>query len=196
MILSNLDIHSALDSGALVIEPEPTPRLPTEDGEDCPYQTSAVDLCLGDEISWIREKLAISINLRDGGLPKLLGENSENRKLNLDEPYTLEPGKFVLARTHERIELPIREDPPWLAARVEGRSSYARCGLLVHFTAPTIHCGYSGTITLEIMNFGAYPISLYPRTPICQLIVEELKSQPFRNDSQFHGQTKPSGPAA
>jgi dCTP deaminase len=66
----------------------------------------------------------------------------------------------------------------------------------VHFTAPTIHAGFKGNLTLEIMNFGGYPISLYPETPICQLVVERVSSKPFRNDSQFHGQTSAAGPLA
>ena len=73
------------------------------------------------------------------------------------------------------------------------RSSYARCGLLVHFTAPTIHAGYSGTITLELINFGPFPILLYPGAPICQLIVEQVSGTPFRNDSQFQGQSRAGG---
>jgi len=92
----------------------------------------------------------------------------------------------VISRTLERVHLPILERGPWLAARVEGRSSYARCGLLVHFTAPTIHAGYSGQITLEIQNFGPYPIILGAGTPICQLIWGD--GRPFRNDSQFQEQ--------
>jgi dCTP deaminase len=80
-----------------------------------------------------------------------------------------------------------------LAARVEGKSSYARCGLLVHFTAPTIHAGYAGTITLELINFGPIPIALYPGAPICQLIIEQVHGIPFRNDSQFQNQSHPSG---
>jgi dCTP deaminase len=80
-----------------------------------------------------------------------------------------------------------------LAARIEGKSSYARCGLLVHFTAPTIHAGFKGTITLEIMNLGPYAISLRPQMPICQLIIEEVRGVPFRSDSQFQGQSQPAG---
>jgi dCTP deaminase len=76
---------------------------------------------------------------------------------------------------------------------VEGKSSYARCGLLVHFTAPTIHAGFSGTITLELINFGPLKIELYPDMPICQLIVEQVSGMPFRNDSQFQGQSRPGG---
>jgi len=195
MILSNRGIQAALDSGTLVIEPQPAPRVPTP-GQNCPYQTSAVDLCLGDEISWIRDDLAITIDMSSGSLPKMLGANSESRKLIRGEAYTLEPGKFILGKSNETIELPITEKGPWLAARVEGRSSYARCGVLMHFTAPTIHAGYKGTITLEIMNFGKYPVTLRPFTPICQLIIEQLDSQPFSNESQFQGQSDPTGVSA
>jgi dCTP deaminase len=91
------------------------------------------------------------------------------------------------------VALPIRENGDNLAARVEGKSSYARCGLLVHFTAPTIHAGFSGTITLELYNLGPVNISLYPGAPICQLIVEVVLGVPFRNDSQFQNQKKPAG---
>jgi dCTP deaminase len=194
MILSNVSIQCVLDEGYLVIEPQPGPRQPSADGPECPYQTSAVDLRLGEEVTWLKEGLPLNIDLRGGGFSKLfVGENAERRMLKDDDPYVLQPNHFVLAKTNERIQLPIREDGPWLAARVEGRSSYARCGLLVHFTAPTIHAGFVGTITLEMMNFGRYPISLYPRMPICQLIIEKVDSRPFRNDNQFQGQTGPAG---
>jgi dCTP deaminase len=192
MVLSNLSIQKALDSGVVVIDPDPQPRLPGAGGV-CPYQTSAVDLTLGDEIAWLKENLPINFDLRTRKFNSLFGSNCERRSLREGEPFMLHPGLFVLGRTHETVELPISEGGPWLAARVEGRSSYARCGLVVHFTAPTIHAGFKGTITLEIMNFGRYPVALYPYTPICQLIVEQLDSRPFRNDSQFHGQADPTG---
>jgi dCTP deaminase len=65
--------------------------------------------------------------------------------------------------------------------------------MLVHFTAPTIHAGFEGTITLEIINLGEYAISLHPLMPICQLIIEEVRGVPFRNDSQFQGQSRTVG---
>jgi dCTP deaminase len=193
MILCNKDIQKALDEKWIIIEPEPTPRVPLADGSECPYQTSAVDLRLGHEVSWLKAGLSLNISLRSGGLPRLLASNCVTKTLDLNEPYTLDPGKFILAKTYEKIELPIRETGPWYAARVEGRSSYARCGLLIHFTAPTIHIGFRGTITLEVMNFGSYPIALYPRTPICQLIFEQVSDMPFRNDSQFQNQGTAAG---
>ncbi len=192
MILSNIEIHRALDDGRLVIDPPPVPRFPQGDA-DCPYQTTAVDLCLGNEISYFREGLALDINLRQGGFSRLFGQNSETRTLSQEQPFVLRPNRLVLGRTRERVELPILDGQQTLAARVEGKSSYARCGLLVHFTAPTIHAGFAGTITLELINLGPCNISLYPDAPICQLIIETVLGTPFRNESQFQGQLAPGG---
>jgi dCTP deaminase len=192
VILSNVEILRALDEGRLVLDPEPAPRNPGA-GVDCPYQTSAVDLRLGDEISYLKEDLPLDINLGRGGFANLFGPNSLRQKLTEDQPFVLRAGRLVLGKTLERVALPIGKDGDCLAARVEGKSSYARCGLLVHFTAPTIHSGFDGTITLELCNLGPANISLYPHTPICQLIVETVKGVPFRNDSQFQGQRDAAG---
>jgi dCTP deaminase len=192
MILSNIKIHEALDKGWLKITPEPAPRSKTVD-EECPYQTSSVDLRLGTEIAWLKEGLPLNIDLRRGSFADLFGPNSHARLITEEQPYSLNPSKFVLAKTLERVELPLIDDAPCLAARIEGKSSYARCGLLVHFTAPTIHAGYAGTITLELINFGSLPISLFPGAPICQLIVEQVDGVPFRNDSQFQNQSRAGG---
>jgi hypothetical protein len=83
----------------------------------------------------------------------------------------------------------IREGRPVLAARVGGRSSFARCGVLVHFTAPSIHAGFVGTITLEIMNLGPHAM-LRPGMKICQLILEQVEGFPADAPSQFHGQRR------
>ncbi len=141
MILSNIEIHKALDDGRLILEPEPLPRKPDESGSDCPYQTSSVDLRLGNEISYFNVDLPINIDLRSGGFARLFGPNSQSQTITEEQPFVLEPGRLVLGKTLEKIELPILHDQPCLAARVEGKSSYARCGLLIHFTAPTIHSG-------------------------------------------------------
>ncbi|MCA9081667.1 MAG: dCTP deaminase [Planctomycetaceae bacterium] len=192
MILSNAAIHDALDAGQLIIRPEPQPRVPTEHRE-CPYQTSAVDLRLGAEISYFREGLPLDINLRQGGFARLFGPNSQTQQITEEQPFVLRPNRLVLGRTLEFVEFPILQDQTCLAARVEGKSSYARCGLLVHFTAPTIHAGFAGHITLELINLGPCNISLYPGAPICQLIVETVAGVPIRNDSQFQGQSRPGG---
>lgn len=193
MILSNVEIVRAINEGRLVIEPRPLPERPNSASGNCPYQTSSVDLRLADEITYFKDGLPLNIDLRLGKFSDLFGANSESRTISHDQPYSLTPGKFVLARTMERVGLPIVSNGTCLAARVEGKSSFARCGLLVHFTAPTIHSGFSGTITLELINLGPLPVLLFPGVPVCQLIVEEVKGQPFRNDSQFQNQSKAGG---
>jgi len=193
MILSNVEIHRALDERRLVLEPEPQPRTPGLSRSVCPYQASAVDLRLSDEISYFQEDLPVSIDLRRGNFSKLFAPNSNRTKITNEQPFVLSPGRFVLGKTLERVELPITADGDCLAARIEGKSSYARCGLFVHFTAPTIHAGFAGTITLELCNLGPFSISLFPGAYICQLIVETVKGVPFRNDGQFHGQLAAGG---
>ncbi|MBI3820633.1 MAG: dCTP deaminase [Planctomycetes bacterium] len=194
MILSNIALLAALDERRLIIDPEPRPRDPNDNlGVECPYATTAVDLRLGSEVSYFNDGLAINIDLRRGRFASTFGPNSTNKTITEEQPYCLSPGKFVLANTFERVELPIETGKTSLAARVEGRSSFARCGLLVHFTAPTIHAGFRGRITLELTNLGPIPILLYPKMYICQLIVEEVSGTPRKNDSQFQGQARPSG---
>ena len=194
MILSNVEIQTALDDGRLIIDPEPSPRSEASDPSECPYQASAVDLTLGSIISIYKgDTSPMVIDLTKGrfqGLEAVM----EPRTLTEDQPLVLAPGRFILGQTHETVELPLFEDPDRsLEARVEGKSSYARCGLLVHFTAPTIHAGFEGTITLEIMNLGPYSISLRGQMPICQLIIEEVRGVPFQNDSQFQRQSRAAG---
>ena len=192
MILSNAEIHGALKDRRLIIEPVPKPDRPDISG-NCPYATSAVDLRLGDEISYFKEGLPFDINLKNGAFANLFGPNSITQKITAEQPFVLRPNRLVLGKTMERVELPLLPDGRSLAARVEGKSSYARCGLLVHFTAPTIHAGFVGTITLELINLGPCNISLYPDTPVCQLIFETVAGSPFRNDSQFQNQQRPGG---
>lgn len=196
MILSNVEIQKALDDGRLVISPEPAPRQPPADGDgECPYNTSSVDLRLGDEITIPKEDRAYNIDLAAGPFKSLIvPENYTTRKLTPDDKFVLDRGKFILSKTLEKVEFPIQQgDQHTLAARIEGRSSYARCGMLVHFTAPTIHAGFCGTITLEITNLGTSGITLTAGVPICQLIIEEVKGTPFGNESQFQNQATPGG---
>lgn len=193
MILSNVSIHQALDNGWLKLDPEPNPRQLQEVGSKCPYQTSAVDLRLGSEIAYFKEGIPAQIDLRKGDFNTLFAPLSENRILTNEQPFVLKPNKLVLGKTMERVHLPLLMEGVSLAARVEGKSSYARCGLLIHFTAPTIHAGFEGTITLELINLGPLDIALYPEMPICQLIIEQVEGIPFGNASQFQGQSRPGG---
>lgn len=80
------------------------------------------------------------------------------------------------------------------AARIKGKSSRARCGLLIHFTAPTVHPGFEGRLVLEIINLGPSPILLTPGMYIAQLIVEEVKGIPNdEHPSEFQGQLSATG---
>jgi dCTP deaminase len=192
MVLSNVEIHKAFDDGRLIIDPEPSPRKPTADNPDCPYDTTSVDLRLGYTLS-IPRSGAYCYDLTQPGIAKFLSQNSDEVKIDLKGGYKLGPREFVLGKTLEHVSIPIRENTPALAGRVEGKSSFARCGLLVHFTAPTIHAGFEGTLTLEIIILGNTGIVFMPGMKICQLILEEVSGTPFPNPSQFQGQSKPSG---
>lgn len=193
MILSNDGIQNAVDEGDLVITPEPSPRRPGGDQRSCPYDTCSVNLRLGPQISIPRKGKPITLDLRRGGLAAFLAELYETQTIDQAGGYALPKNKFILAQTLEKVQLPIRADRPCYAARIEGRSSFARIGLLVHFTAPTIHAGFEGTITLEMINLAEYPISLFPGMEICQLMIEEVSSTPFRNPSEFQSQSTPTG---
>ena len=190
-------MHKALDEGRLVIAPEPLPRFPSIGGSHCPYDTHSVDLTLAREIS-IPQPGSPSYDLTEPGLAATLSRLSEQRLIQQGEPYKLERNQFILGMTRERIALPIIPGAKTcLAARIEGKSSRARCGLLIHFTAPTVHPGWDGPLTLEIINLGPSPILLSPDMPIAQLIVEEVKGLPAAlNPSQFQGQATPEGLAA
>lgn len=200
MILSNREIHAALDSKRLIISPEPQPRTRSVGREDdyCPYDTHAVDLTLGSEIT-VPETGTYAYDLmQPTPLAPFIERNSRRYSIDQDSFYVLERQRFILAQTREIVGLPI--DHPdnkrfnsCLAARIEGKSSRARIGLLIHFTAPTVHPDWNGRLTLEMINLGPARIILTPGMPIAQLIVEEVKGIPIPNISQFHGQTTPAG---
>src|SRR5687768_15907016 len=135
MILCNLEIQRAIDEGRPTILPEPKPRKPEVAGGHCPYDTHSVDLRLGDEISVPIDEGVASIDLaRPGKVAAFINRNSANRTITHEQPFNLGPRKFVLGRTMERVSLPIPSaGDTCLAARIEGKSSRARFGLLIHF---------------------------------------------------------------
>jgi dCTP deaminase len=200
MILSNIKMQEALESGRLIITPKPLPLRPSV-GQKCPYDTHTVNLTLGTELS-IPQSGPYTFDLESGAnLSSFLSKNSD--KISIPAAgYALKRSQFILGVTREVVALPIdhpinQETGRCLAARVEGRSSIARCGVLVHFTAPTIHPDFEGTITLEIINMGPAPFMLRAGMPIAQLIVEEVEGIPFKKeDRQFQGQRAPEGPSA
>lgn len=87
------------------------------------------------------------------------------------EPFILHPGEFVLGSTYERVTLP--DD---VAARLEGKSSLGRLGLLTHSTAGFIDPGFSGHVTLELSNMATLPMMLWPGSKVGQLCFFRLSS--------------------
>ena len=198
MILSNLELHRALDCGRLIITPEPQPRTPdpTDPMGYCPYDTHSVDLTLGSEVVVPLPGTYAFDLMQSASLSPFLARNSKRIRLDEGTTYILERHTFILAQTRERVGLPIEHaanTESCLAARIEGKSSRARIGLLIHFTAPTVHPGFEGNLTLEMINLGPTSIVLRPGMPIAQLIVEEVKGVSRPNPSQFQGQTTPEG---
>lgn len=188
MILSNVEIICCLKQKLFSIEP-----LAGEDPEKPPFNTSAVDLRLGDEVLIPSNNSPVQLDLRKPGIAQFWAKNSRQLKITDDQPYSLKPNVLVLAKTLERVSFPLNSSATCYSARVEGRSSLARCGILVHFTAPTIHAGFEGTITLEIINLGTQDFLLIPGMYICQLIIEEVKGCPVNAPNQFKGQKNPAG---
>jgi dCTP deaminase len=110
-----------------------------------------------------------------------------------DEPFILHPGEFVLGSTYEVITLP--DD---IAARLEGKSSLGRLGLLTHSTAGFIDPGFSGHVTLELSNVATLPIKLWPGMKIGQLCFFRLSTaaeHPYGSalyGSHYQGQRGPT----
>lgn len=192
MILGNIAIQDALDNGSLVIDPEPTPRQPQNGGPDCPYNETGVDLTLGNQLS-IPVVSPFAFDLRRGSLKDFLDKNHRKYAIDPDGGFTLGPNQFVIGNTREVIKLPVHKDKICLTAQIQGRSSLARCGLLVHLTAPSVHAGFIGTLTLEMINLGIHSIVLFPGMSIAQLIIHQVEGKVFTNPSQFQEQNTPSG---
>ena len=187
MILSNKEILKALSDKRFSIK-----NLAGNDPSEKPFNTSAVDLRLGSEIIIPNSTVPAAYDLRKSNIASFLAANSRKVIITEDQPFALRRGAFVLANTIEVVDFPIR-DSQCYSARVEGKSSIARCGILIHFTAPTIHAGFNGTITLEMTNLGPIDFLLYPEMYICQLVIEEVNGCPVNAPNQFRGQSKPAG---
>ena len=118
---------------------------------------------------------------------------TEEVEVDGDEPFILHPGEFVLGQTLERVTLP--DD---LVARLEGKSSLGRLGLLIHSTAGFVDAGFSGNLTLELSNVANLPITIYYRMKIGQISfmrMTEPASAPYGSDttgSKYQGQRGPT----
>jgi dCTP deaminase len=190
MILSNSHVIAALRAGDIVIDPSPH-----HDPGKPPYNSTAVDLRLAPKIT-VPRALPASQRLDRPYDATFIARNSDVYVASDAQPFCLDPDRFVLAQTIEWIELPVRPVRPIYAARVEGKSSRARLGMLVHFSAPTVHAGFEGNIALEIINLGPNSIQLVPGAYICQIVFEIVAGTPKLGPSQFRGQRSATGDVA
>lgn len=189
-ILSNVAIAEALASGALIIDP--LPNGGPEDG-DC-YDTCSVHLHLGETVYVPKEGVQIAFDLdHPGSIEDTLATFFDEQPIP-PGGYNLTPDNYVIATTREEVRFPANGNGKNLAGRIEGRSRFARVGLLVHFTAPTLHANWGGNVSLELKNLGRQSITLRRGSPICQLIVETVEGDlRYGSYGDFDDQTSPTG---
>jgi len=178
MLLSDRDIRAELDAGRVGLDPFDAAMV----------QPSSVDVRL-DRMFRVFE------NHRYPHIDPAEEQPELTRQVEPtgDEPFILHPGEFVLGSSFEVITLP--DD---VAARLEGKSSLGRLGLLTHSTAGFIDPGFSGHVTLELSNVATLPIKLWPGMKIGQLCFFRLSSpaeHPYGSDvygSRYQGQRGPT----
>jgi dCTP deaminase len=178
VLLSDRDILSEIDAQRVALEPF----------DDAMVQPSSVDVRL-DRFFRVFE------NHRYPHIDPAQDQPDLTRLVepDADEPFILHPGEFVLGSTFEVVTLP--DD---VAARLEGKSSLGRLGLLTHSTAGFIDPGFSGHVTLELSNVATLPIKLWPGMKIGQLCFFRLSSpseHPYGSEkygSRYQGQRGPT----
>jgi dCTP deaminase len=178
MVLSDRSIKEQLLAGRIRIEP-----LDPDD-----IQPSSVDVHLAQRFQVFRNSRYPYIDpaLEQQGLMEMVEASAE-------EPFVLHPGEFVLGATIERLVLP--ED---IVARLEGKSSLGRLGLLIHSTAGYVDPGWDGTLTLELSNVANLPIVLTPGMPVGQVSFMQMTTpvdRPYGTPglgSRYQGQVNPT----
>jgi dCTP deaminase len=178
VILSDRSIREQIDTGRIVIEPF-DPAL---------VQPSSVDVRISNLFRVFRNHTAglidVKVDTRD---------MTELVEMPEDGVFMLHPGEFVLGSTLERIGVP--DD---LVARIEGKSSLGRLGLLIHSTAGFIDAGFDGHVTLELANVASLPITLYPGMKIGQVSFMQMTTpadRPYGQGaagSKYQGQRGPT----
>jgi dCTP deaminase len=154
VILSDRSLRAEIESGRLVIDP-------LEPGA---IQPSSIDLRLDNRFRVFHNARHPYIDVK-----RPMEDLTELIEVKPDDAFILHPGEFVLASTYELVGI-----PPHLAARLEGKSSLGRLGLLTHSTAGFLDPGFQGHVTLELSNVANLPITLYPRMRIGQVAVFQL----------------------
>jgi dCTP deaminase len=178
LILSDGDIRKAIADGRIGIEPF----------NDDDVQPSSVDLHVDRLFRTFHNARHPYIDVK-----KPMDDLTELVEVQGDEAFILHPGEFVLGSTEEYVRLP--DD---LVARLEGKSSLGRLGLLIHSTAGYVDPGFEGRLTLELSNVANLPITIYPGMKIGQISFFSLSSaadNPYGSDavrSKYQGQRGPT----
>ena len=178
MILSDRDIRAAIQAGDIGIDPF----------DDADVQPSSVDLRVDRFFRVFHNARHPYIDVK-----KPMEDLTEMVEVKEEEAFILHPGEFVLGSTREYVKLP--HD---LVARLEGKSSLGRLGLLIHSTAGYVDPGFEGHLTLELSNVANLPITIYPGMKIGQLALFRLSSPaevPYGSDrigSKYQGQSGPT----
>ena len=180
MVLSDRDIRKSIESGRIRL----TPSIDYE----TQLGSCSVDLRLGNLFRVFEHSKFPFIDLRNG---VDVAEVMRDVTIGDEETFVLHPGQFVLGMTKESMEL-----APDILARLEGRSSLGRLGIIVHGTASVFDPGWVGNATLELGNVGIIPVGLYPGMRICSFTFEPLSSPadvPYgkRRSSKYVNQTGP-----
>lgn len=156
MLISDRDIRQELNNGRIVLEPY----------DEAMIQPASVDVRIDRFFRLFDNHKYAHIDPA-----KDQSELTHLVEVNPNEPFILHPGEFVLGSTYEKVTLP--DD---VAARLEGKSSLGRLGLLTHSTAGFIDPGFSGHVTLELSNMATLPIMLWPGSKVGQLCFFRLSS--------------------
>ncbi len=176
MILSDLSIKEAIANGRLSIDPLVPDHI----------QPASVDLRVQDEFLIFHNVRKAFIDVREDQ-----SDLTELVKAEDDKPFILHPGQFALGSTFEFVEL--GND---LVARLEGKSSLGRLGLLIHSTAGFVDPGFKGHLTLELSNISTLPITIYPGMKIGQISFYQLSTEAERPygtaGNKYHGQQGPT----
>ena len=178
MVLSDHTIKEELEKGRIVIDPL----------DPADIQPASVDLRLDRKILVFSNSRRPHIDVRMG-----MDDLTETVRIEDEIPFILHPGEFVLGSTLEHIELP--DD---LVARLEGKSSLGRIGLVIHSTAGFVDPGWKGHLTLELSNLARLPITLYYGMKIGQISYLRLTTPADRLygseglGSKYQGQTEPT----
>lgn len=182
MRLNDKEIEQALANGTIGVEPLPAAQN---------ISGVTLDIHLGDEFRVLQDHAAAYIDISGSraAIEDAIKEvMSDEIKLRPDQAFFIHPGEFALAVTHESIRLPA-DMVGWL----DGRSSLARLGLMVHVTAHRIDPGWSGQIVLEFYNSGKLPLALRPGMKIGAISFERLSGpceRPYnkREDAKYRDQ--------